>query len=1246
MHLKSKFAHLLIRKNTGLLLTAFLLFSLGLTVFLAGKSQDIRNRAAAPKIQQRKAPQPPSYVQNQIIIKFASTAPDLSVKTAEISTGVDLDKGPVRFDDINQATLPESIQFLHGKHPISTISKVFRSPKRSLQSISELAKVYTITFSNAVRVDNVIKDILGRKDIVYAEPNYIYTKLDVPNDPYYLDTYPNAVGNRDLKWNPTYDYQWNVKKINPISAWSKSTNPIVVAVVDTGVDYTHIELGGCTLLQVNSNQCASVVPGYDFVNSDTDPRDDNGHGTHVSGIIAALTNNGEGIASVFGLTNNVKIMPMKGLDAYGSGYLDTLANAVYQAAVNGAKVINMSYGVNMPYQQESQTEKTALEEAYALGATLVASAGNSRSRVEYGFWPANNDKVIAVGSTEETDTLSGFSNYGEKIDVVAPGGNYGYNLLSLNAHNPANPSLYLNLGGKPVGNGYLLLSGTSMASPAVSGLAALLKSMNPTFTPAKIRDVMDATADDLGDASFDIKYGYGRINVSATVENALIIKAPPRAKITSPQFNDTKVYNSSIQIVGSATGDDFNGYTLEWSNDQQKTWSTQYIDLPGDGSQPITNGALGTWNLGQSPAPGKYTFRLMVSANGKSAFSTSTFSFDPSLARIIDVPCPYPNEESSPLVTDLDGDGPMEILSVCYGKLYVYSRDGSLKYTKQAWTALPAADDLDPAYPGKEMIVVQDYYLDASVTRWVIMAWHADGTPVAGNWPRTIEKTPGIIKNVPDRLIIADINGDSAKDVLIFENASDLSGSGRYHGSYVYALDGRGNDVAGFVPFNTPRMNTSYGGSFHSERFVGDVTGDGKAEIINREMFDLSVFDGAGTFIWKYEDENLGPIAVGDIDRDGKKEIIASIQNGTITQFKWNGSTFSSAQLYQLPNASYTYGINRITFTQDVLQGKPELLLELHSVVGNEGFFKYVLLSSDGQIVGAFPGTNGIQFPDSLNAQLQEYPWIYDATINFIPTNVVSMGINGQTYFGYEAMTFRDDASFHMPDTYLEMFSLNGNTVSRLSGFPKEIRTQWDYCYWTCQTTYLTPVIVDLDGSGHASVVSSVNIPEWPYGFSIYIYSLPSQLGSQIWPQYLYNTQRTNVFQAVTTAPVPSVTPSPTPSATAINVVADFQRSVTKGISPLTVTFTNRSSIILPPYDATYIWDFGDGQKLTTQSNKQNPTNKVKHTYTLKKQDGNAKVFSVTLTVTDTTGHTDKKTRRVKVFRTSTLMNTDSSVVD
>lgn len=269
-----------------------------------------------------------------------------------------------------------------------------------------------------------------------------------------------------------YSSQWALPKISwnkldaSSSAYNLASPSAKIAIIDTGVDYNHPDLVG----KVDTGN------DYDFVNNDNDAMDDQSHGTHVAGISAANTNNSSGMAGVSINTNN--ILPMKVLDSQGYGYYSWVSSGIIRAADSGAKVINLSLGGN----SNSKTLENAVNYAWNKGAVVIAAAGNSGSPLK--LYPAAYNNAIAVWASTQNDTKASFSNYGNWVDIGAP----GVSILS---------TVPLNLDSDGNKDGYSSWGGTSMATPHVSGVAGLLVNKNPTWTATQIRSKLESSADKL-----------------------------------------------------------------------------------------------------------------------------------------------------------------------------------------------------------------------------------------------------------------------------------------------------------------------------------------------------------------------------------------------------------------------------------------------------------------------------------------------------------------------------------------------------------------------------------------------------------------------------------------------------------------------------------------------------------------------------------------------------------------------------
>ena len=380
----------------------------------------------------------PEYVSDQILVKF--------------HTGVSHDKQ----------------KMIHDKHDCKEIYE------------SEYGGFIVIEIPSDVTVHEMVNRYLLEAEVEYAEPNYIRHSHLVPNDTY-------------------FSYQWHHSLMKSTSAWDlgKGTG-VVVAVVDSGVAY-RTSVGYTRAPDLAGTLFKS---GWDFVNGDPYPDDDNGHGTHMAGCIAQTTNNYLGVAGVaYGAT----ILPVKVMDASGSVSIADEVDGIYFAVNNGAHIINLSLGG----EGESVSEEAAIDYAVNSGVVVICSAGNSGSNTpEY---PASYHQSISVSAVRYDRTRPSYSNYGADIDICAPGGditvdqNYDYfgDGILQQTHNGSNLNTFY----------YYFMEGTSPATALVSGVAALIiGKSSSTISPAQVKTNMTVTATDLGATGWDQYYGWGLVN--------------------------------------------------------------------------------------------------------------------------------------------------------------------------------------------------------------------------------------------------------------------------------------------------------------------------------------------------------------------------------------------------------------------------------------------------------------------------------------------------------------------------------------------------------------------------------------------------------------------------------------------------------------------------------------------------------------------------------------------------------------
>ena len=422
-----------------------------------------------------------------------------------------------------------------------------------------------------IAVASFVEEVKGIRLVSYIEPSMKVQVQLAPNDPY-------------------WSLQWGPQKIGADWAWNTTTggSSVTVAVVDTGIDYTHPDL------------LANYVPlGYDWVNNDSDPKDDYGHGTHCAGIIAAELNNSIGVAGMA----QIKIMAEKVVGSDGYGLVEWVANGIAHAVDQGARIISLSLGLDT----DSELLHDAVKYAYNAGALVIASAGNDNTNMK--SYPAAYDEVVAVAATDQSDGKAWFSNFGDWIELGAPGVDI-YSTM---------PTYYVTLNSEGYSMNYDYMSGTSMACPHVSGVAALIWSRYPNKTRDWIRSWLRYTADDLGDPGFDIFYGYGRVNARKAIEQtppaheliAYEWKTPPYVEpgtlgivnATVLNFGENDETDMTVQLIandtivdsvspGSLASRNSTVVNLVWNPTVEGLYNVTFYALPVLGETNVENNAL------------------------------------------------------------------------------------------------------------------------------------------------------------------------------------------------------------------------------------------------------------------------------------------------------------------------------------------------------------------------------------------------------------------------------------------------------------------------------------------------------------------------------------------------------------------------------------------------------------------------------------------------------------------------------
>lgn len=353
-----------------------------------------------------------------------------------------------------------------------------------------------------VRQDEILASLQDHPAVEIAEPDAMVYVTPVASAP---------VPSDDVEWegfpdDPMFKFQWHMRQISMPEAWKLADGEgVIVAVIDTGVGHEEFR----NFHVVADLEGVNFVHPYNFIGNNKHANDDHGHGTHVAGTIAQVTNNGLGVS---GVARKVEIMPLKVLGANGSGSVGGIADAIRYAADKGAKVINMSLGGRFP----SRVLKKAVKYAHDKGVTVVCAAGNdSRGKVGY---PAAYPGSIAVSATQFDESITFYSNYGKDIDIAAPGGN---TRVDQNGDGMPDGVLQNTIElGNPSIDDYFPYMGTSMASPHVAGVAALVVGEGVT-DPAAVERILQDSARMPKEQKYDkLTYGAGIVDAEQAVLTA------------------------------------------------------------------------------------------------------------------------------------------------------------------------------------------------------------------------------------------------------------------------------------------------------------------------------------------------------------------------------------------------------------------------------------------------------------------------------------------------------------------------------------------------------------------------------------------------------------------------------------------------------------------------------------------------------------------------------------------------------
>lgn len=910
----------------------------------------------------------------------------------------------------------------------------------------DLKNIYLLKTSPDTVIPAMAAEYQNNPAVEYAEPNYLARAQMVPNDPLYPQQWSHKVTGAEQGW----DYQ------------TGSAN-VVIAIIDTGIDYNHEDLAaniwrdsqgnpGRDFVDIDTGMYIgagfTLFTGEDYTGIDDDPSDYFGHGTHCAGIAGAKGNNGVGIS---GVCQHCKIMAVRA--GFSINYLgesevglfedDDIVNAVRFAADNGADIISMSLGGS----EFSQLLKEAIAYAYSQGVILIAAAGNKNSDVEN--YPAAYDGVISVAATAQDNTKAGTSNFGKWVDVAAPG------------------DMILSTVPKVGGilsdaSGYMFQDGTSMACPYVAGIVGLLLSKNPLWSAEDIKQILMQNTDAILSQEYYI--GTGLVNIQKILEVPSSFSTQDIiAKITLPR-NDQPLTQDIQEVKGLAFGQEYTlfygegVYPLEWREIGR--------GLADKANEPGILVEAANIDINDIPTD-KCTLELRVRNSRGAVYDRVLLDiikflkkdFTGTLFQNFDISL------SSPTVEDLDNDGFPELIiangdnstnHVYDGRLYVFKSNGQL--FSQNWPKgeggylLSAAAGDISGDKNKEIVCVNREFHK-------IYIYSADGVLlkeklIPADW------TWSYISPV-----LQDINRDGKDEIiLLVGNLYELNADN----SQLYVFDNYLNIIPGW-----PR---ALSGKFaYREPAIADLNKDGSFELVTvSQKGDVSksiveVWSSDGNIIWSrpVNTSSSGAPLVVDFELDGHKEIIFSVYN---------------------LNKVYAFDC----FGADYPGWPIDLLMPVIGAVGdvNQDSYPELILSTGYQKIE--PGINKINIIDKNGNILREiYPEDgTDIIQQPIICDIDSDGVNEIIFSGLETKKIYG-------------FNADGSVAA---GFPKEL--------YSMLSPQNTPAVIDLDKDGKLELIAG--------GLGVRVWQLPDSNVANtglIWPQFLANAKHTGEIISLPSAP-------------------------------------------------------------------------------------------------------------------------------
>jgi subtilisin family serine protease len=846
--------------------------------------------ASAGKNKEERARTRQNYVQGEVIVKLiddqskgvyllSQTSSSTAIRDKIILRRLETEYGVYEESPIFKGTHEQQESQTRGQIGITTAAE----PKGRSTS-GKMSRFYLLKTTETVQ--SICAQLNMDSEVEYAQPNYIYQPCSDPNDPEFPDQYAHQL-------------------IQMADAWDISTgsHDVVVAVIDTGVDINHPDLKDNIWMNPgeipengiddDENGFIDDIHGWNFENDSNEvtPEGDDwwdigGHGTNVAGVIAAVGNNGQGVA---GINWQCSIMALRLSLEITS---EEVAAALDYAAANGANVLNMSFGSDEFSPEGDPIVKEAIDNAFANGVLLTASAGNEDTSKP--LYPAAYYNVMAVASTNGEDIKTGHSSFGTWVDITAPGTDI----------------VTTDLDGK-----YIATAGTSFSAPYVGAVGALVMSHRPELKNVEVRAILENTTDPVYYGDIEPVQGYigtGRVNAYQALSMA--DERHPLGEIVAPRQEQIFASDGNdIPLVLFVHGD---SYLLEYTQYGNEDWQL----LDENSAIPDANGFV---HLSfANPGSGVFELRLSVDTEGATHIDRKTFGMEYA-SNLAPWPLPEDAEEAdewyfgSPLCLDVDGDGRNEIVQASMlwnddsnwpeSRIIIWKEDGT---TLPNWPKAPSEDSLDISASGLGVGDIDgdgDYEIVA-VDDWSVLvyAFHVEtGELVEGDWPLSIGEWYAFIIGSP---LLADLDGDGDSEIIVALDEESRDSDGLYaiqaDGTFLWQrrytsegpmsaadFDGDGDveiALCGYGPGITriytfildhdgQQIKRWRGGSEKGTAIV-DLDGDGELELVFCTEDKVMAVHIDGSTVWdtRVGEELLGEdgaLSVGDVDGDGLSEV-------------------------------------------------------------------------------------------------------------------------------------------------------------------------------------------------------------------------------------------------------------------------------------------------------------------------------------------------------------------------------------